>query len=693
MMKTCISRVLFAVAVLMCALVSISVSAAADENVSLDIQITSEIRMDAAIASVWPGGEPRYNWWTIGRCDAVICGMAYKDITIETLTEKIYIFYGSKLDRIYGEYEVGFKKQDDLCEVGDCLADSFVISANNGKTKLLEIPVQIKLYPANTFVKTLDNVSITSDFVIDELSGFYDKDTKKRTYEIYTARFDAKIGDTSYTDTTLDAFCSRLESLYPKVKYRLATLAKDERRELKKPGDRIQQHLLIYNDDTVILSTYVYVTVAETCVESVKAEPVCYVTAKTVCPNVKFTILHKDGTSKTYDCSDPIWFDRFTLELDQESFPTEVGEYTKYATVMGTFKVSIPVSVIVSPITLSEIVVDAVYGVQMWDDITDTNWLYYDWEKYGTFSMTIDEETYTNLTIWGNDMKQALAEHGFDHGILDGVVQEPYDPWEIEEAFYVNVVIFADNGYDNGYFQVKTNVVLKESTAPVVIEDTATVPDKGLEMEQDGNFTIDLTKQDGAEENPVKNVVLTSEAVDKFSESEAKVEIVLPGASVSFDSNAVKAIQTKANGRSVKLLVDTVEQDRLNQAQQESLQEETVHICMTLELQGKSSLISDFDDGVVQVNIPFEVPTGKNGEDFQVYYLAEDGSKTAMPTSYADGRLTFQTTHFSAYIVAERTAAPNSHAEPSTMFICIGGIAVMVLGIGMVAWRKMRRSH
>lgn len=687
-MKLRICRVVFVVAVLVTSLFTLSISASAGNEIPFNIQVTSEIRMDAAIASVWPGGEARYSWWTDGRCDAIVYGVEYKNITVATLIEKVYSFYEPFVKKQYETCEVGFKTQPDLWEVGDSATDTLVVSANEGKTVLFEVPVNVKLYPANSFVKTATDVSITTDLVIDEMSGFYDQSTKKRTFEIYTAEFDAKVGDTVYTGVSIDEFCRKLSDHYPKVQYRLSNLAENSGRALKKVGDRLRYHLLIYNEDTVVLSTYVYTTVVETQVESVKAEPLTYVAQPDPWVNVRITIQYKDGTSKTYFCSDEIWLERYTLDLDQSSFPTEVGEYTMYATVMGTYKVPIQVSVILFPITVSEIVMDEAYGEQQYDAATDTYWTYYPWETYGTFSVTIGNSTYSNLTLWSSDMKLALGKHGFDYGAMSYFEQSSTNLWKIGETFPVEITFMTDVGW----MKVNTTAVLKETDAPVVQDDTATVSDKILETDAGGNVTIDLSQAEQGEETPVKNVVLTAPAIEKLAQAETAVEIALPEASVAFNQEAIKTINEKSAGESVKLVVETVEKNTLTQAQQEALDTEDVYTCVTLELQSNGTPISHFGDGVATVTIPFVVPEGKDGDAFRVYYLADDGTKTPMPTSYADGQLSFETSHFSTYIVMElaksQTGSQTVLSNPVVAGAAVGMVVMVVLGVALVVRRK-----
>lgn len=60
-------------------------------------------------------------------------------------------------------------------------------------------------------------------------------------------------------------------------------------------------------------------------------------------------------------------------------------------------------------------------------------------------------------------------------------------------------------------------------------------------------------------------------------------------------------------------------------------------------------------DGRVQVSIP--IPAGYDRERLAVYHIAEDGTRTELPSAVVGDAITFETAHFSLYVVAEKAAA------------------------------------
>ena len=68
--------------------------------------------------------------------------------------------------------------------------------------------------------------------------------------------------------------------------------------------------------------------------------------------------------------------------------------------------------------------------------------------------------------------------------------------------------------------------------------------------------------------------------------------------------------------------------------------------------------------GSVSVTVPYTLPSGMDASTITVWYVADDGSKTEMDTAYANGQVTFTTTHFSVYMIT---------AEPEETPVTPGG--------------------
>ncbi len=192
---------------------------------------------------------------------------------------------------------------------------------------------------------------------------------------------------------------------------------------------------------------------------------------------------------------------------------------------------------------------------------------------------------------------------------------------------------------------------------------TAAIPDSKVEIEDGKDVVIDVT---GTEEE-VTGAVIGAETVDKIADAETSVEIKLPDATVSFDSAAMGTIAGAAADSAITIVAKEVEETTLTAEQKAALADLEVSTILTLEVLAGETKISDFGGGKATITVPFELPEGKDAANFYVAYIAADGTITAMPTTYADGALTFTTGHFSDYVVLEKvTTEPPVSDNPQT---------------------------
>ena len=106
---------------------------------------------------------------------------------------------------------------------------------------------------------------------------------------------------------------------------------------------------------------------------------------------------------------------------------------------------------------------------------------------------------------------------------------------------------------------------------------------------------------------------------------------------------------------------------------------ENAEVVLEVTLQGAT-----FEGGEAKVSIPFEkeIPEGKVGK---VYYIANDGTKTDMNTTFVDGKVVFTTNHFSNYAVMFEDA-PKSGA----VIIIIAIILLLVIACAVVVVLNMK---
>lgn len=108
-------------------------------------------------------------------------------------------------------------------------------------------------------------------------------------------------------------------------------------------------------------------------------------------------------------------------------------------------------------------------------------------------------------------------------------------------------------------------------------------------------------------------------------------------------------------------------------------------------------------NGKVQVSIP--VPAGYDKERLTVYHIADDGTKTELSCTITGDAVTFETDHFSLYVLAEKasvqtaddTPQPDGNGNPKggsqVVLIIVIVVLIAVAGGGFALWRfKLRKK-
>ena len=129
------------------------------------------------------------------------------------------------------------------------------------------------------------------------------------------------------------------------------------------------------------------------------------------------------------------------------------------------------------------------------------------------------------------------------------------------------------------------------------------------------------------------------------------LKVALPTGSVTLDKTALDS----AGGSDIKIEVETVDPSRLTDAQKEKLGEQAANATVIdVSVYVNNVLTHTFNDGKVNVSVPYTLKDGENAESITVWYLAEDGSITPMHgvCDPASRTVSFTTTHLSNYVIA-----------------------------------------
>ena len=194
--------------------------------------------------------------------------------------------------------------------------------------------------------------------------------------------------------------------------------------------------------------------------------------------------------------------------------------------------------------------------------------------------------------------------------------------------------------------KVEVAVAVEENK---IIVDTITtdVVEKLINTEAEGTKVVALDCS--ALEKPT--VVLDVPTVENMVEKADQIKIITASADIVIDKQATDAILQQATGETIEIKVSSEEKAILNEVQKEALKNYEVKTCLDAFVESNGIRIHDFKGGKVTVSIPWDVEAGKKAVYYHVYYLDVEGVMHVYETVYSDGKLCFETEHFSEYVV------------------------------------------
>ena len=192
-----------------------------------------------------------------------------------------------------------------------------------------------------------------------------------------------------------------------------------------------------------------------------------------------------------------------------------------------------------------------------------------------------------------------------------------------------------------------------------VLDGTAKVTganiDKVLAAEAVGTVTIDVSAlPENVNELVIPKALLTKiadAAADETNDADG-LEVKLPNGTVSFDAQALAAIEQQTIGNNLRIVLDQIEESGLNEAQRSAVAEMEVCAVYDAYMTSNGQRISDFDGGTATVRVPYTLAQGQQPAGVTVWYIADDGARTQMPSRYARGMAEFEVLHFSNYVIA-----------------------------------------
>ena len=217
----------------------------------------------------------------------------------------------------------------------------------------------------------------------------------------------------------------------------------------------------------------------------------------------------------------------------------------------------------------------------------------------------------------------------------------------------------------------------------------------------EGNFEIVIDVA-GLEGNHA-NVSLPVETLKQIiaaavtSGRDGSIVLKLDNATVRFDVRALSAIATAidADASHVDITLTPVDTNAFSEAQKNVLNGMNVFGGITASvICNQGVTVSDFKGGKVNVTVPFVLPEGIVGEQLRVWHIAVDGLTEKMTTSYANGEVSFETGHFSDFVISldNEVEEPARKPVPVIVWIASGFVfGAMVVAVVIFFMEKKKK--
>lgn len=628
-------------AVAMIATLVISALPAIAEETTYDVQITSDIRIDELYRSTGGG---TYMWTQYGKFDAIVAGQELIDITLTDLRQAIAEAYEIKAhencttsdDQLENSWTVGSKYpvtinfnqwSDETQSYTPVISLSANVEVHESEIESIAVK-PITLYAGAENYKDIVIVTTYKDGTAKKEMGGYSRDwewpTEIGTYnqKIYLNwGYEIPVTINVVAVPTSGKCGENLNWTYDAATKKLTISGTGDMYEIAKDADTFWEYNYSYEPE------FWYCDVQDIVVEE----------GVTGLPNFAFG-----------------WLQQKTLQLP--------------STLKDIPQMWLTVSTAMESLTIPE----GITSLTGWPFGSPGNSFCSVKEIHLPASMTkIDILTLlcSGINSSNGEVQLETIYYGGSPAQWDAIEQVRTDFYKIFGDGYTGYI--DDSWYTTASESIAAmELICAKSDIPVE-NGVATVPDSAVTVTEGEDVVIDVTNTT----EKAESVVISTETVDKIADAETAVEVKLPDATVSFDATAVGSINTQAGNTAVTIVAKEIEENTLTAQQKAALEEKEVCVVLTLEAYAGQTKFTQFGGGKVTVSVPFALPEGKIGADYYVAHIADDGTVTALPTTYANGMLTFQTTHFSNYVVLENA----KDSDPTGDSTAVAFFAVVML--------------
>ena len=223
---------------------------------------------------------------------------------------------------------------------------------------------------------------------------------------------------------------------------------------------------------------------------------------------------------------------------------------------------------------------------------------------------------------------------------------------------------------------VSVTASVSGETATVQKPTTAQLEQIVGESVHTGEVTIDVSglgKEITTASIPTETVKAVEQAVNDAANDATGMTVKLSEGSVTFDGQALTAITEQATGSNIQLNLDDIGENKLSNTQQAATKDMDVQAVYDAYITSNGQRISDFKGGKATVTVPYELKAEQRAAGVTVWYVADNGNTTEMPSTYDGKEVKFTVEHFSNYVIAydeERAAVcPQDATCPISAFI------------------------
>jgi len=221
----------------------------------------------------------------------------------------------------------------------------------------------------------------------------------------------------------------------------------------------------------------------------------------------------------------------------------------------------------------------------------------------------------------------------------------------------ITVEVSSDEG------SVSVTAKVSGNTATITAPTDAQMEEILGKSRDTGAVTIDLSSLPEtvtAASIPAETIKAISEAMETGGEG---LTIKLPNSTVTFDPEALASIAEQTTGKDLKLNVDPITESKLNAKQKEALADLDVQAVYDIYLTSDGKRITNFGGGKATVQVTYQVKDGQQPGGIEVWYVADEGGKTWIPTTATADSVTFTVTQFSNYVLTYDETLPGACAK------------------------------